>query len=65
MPSTDEVIHENLAGPKKVTVDGVSFEQHSLADQIAADKHLAAKKALKGKRRGLLTIKMGFPGATD
>lgn len=32
--------------PKKVVGDAGVFEQHSLPDLIAADKHLAAKNAM-------------------
>ncbi len=32
----DNTIRENAAGPKQASADGVSTQQHSLADQIAA-----------------------------
>jgi hypothetical protein len=40
-----DTIQQNAQGPRQASVDGVSTQQHSLADQIAADKYLAAKRA--------------------
>ncbi|MFH1378100.1 MAG: hypothetical protein ABIH86_05045 [Planctomycetota bacterium] len=48
--------------PKRVTVDGRSVEQHSLAEQIELDRYLASKEALK-KRAGVIRQKMVSPGA--
>lgn len=58
-----DAIEENAKGPKKATGDSGSFEQHSLPDQIAADKHLASKKATKTKNRGIRFSKFIPPGA--
>ncbi len=55
-------IQENAAGPAKVSGDAGSVEQHALADQIAADRYLAAKDAAKKKRRGLRFNKIAPPG---
>jgi hypothetical protein len=55
-------IQENAAGPAKVSGDAGSVEQHSLADQIAADRYLAAKDAAKKKHRGLRFNKIVPPG---
>ncbi|MCL2304491.1 MAG: hypothetical protein FWC43_04030 [Planctomycetaceae bacterium] len=54
-PSNDsstlkDAILENAKGPKKVAGDAGSVEQHSLQDQIAAERFLASKEAT---RRGL------------
>ena len=38
-------IQQNAQGPRQAAVDGVNVQQHSLPDQIAADKYLAAKRA--------------------
>ncbi len=57
-----DTIQENAAGPAKVSGDAGSVEQHSLADQIAADRYLAAKDAAKKKRRGLRFNKIVPPG---
>ena len=58
----DNSIRENAAGPKRAAGDGVSVEQHSLADQIAADKYLASKAAANGKGLGIKLMKISPPG---
>jgi hypothetical protein len=55
-------IAENAHGPAKASGDAGSIEQHKLPDQIAADKHLAAKEAVKTKSRGLRFNKLVPPG---
>lgn len=50
---TAEKIAENASAPSSVTVDGQTVTQHNLKDQIAADKHLAAKKAAGSKTMGI------------
>ena len=57
-------IRQNAQGPAKVTGDAGSVEQHSLADQIEADKHLAGKEAVKKRTRGLRFNKFVPPGVT-
>ena len=44
-------------------VDGQKVEQHSLADQIAADEYLASKKAVKSRTSGLKITKLCHSGA--
>ena len=39
----ENAIKENAAGPKRAQGDSGSVEQHSLADQIEADRYLASK----------------------
>ena len=56
-------IADSAKYPKKVEGDAGSVEQHSLADQIAADRYLASKNALKSKGRGFRITKMVPPGA--
>jgi len=41
----ENAIRENASGPKRAQGDSGSIEQHSLQDQIAADKYLASKNA--------------------
>lgn len=43
----DTTIATNAAGPRKGTFDGMTIEQHSLPDQIAADKYIEAKRATR------------------
>ena len=59
----DNLIQENAAGPRKASGDAGSIEQHSLADQIAADKHLASAQAASGKGLGVKLVKLS-PGGT-
>ena len=56
-------IADAAKSPKKVEGDAGSMEQHSLPDQIAADRYLASKNALKSKGRGFRVTKMIPPGA--
>lgn len=62
-PSLDQTIRENAQGPAKATGDSGSLEQHRLSDQIAVDKYLEAKKAVRSKQRGLVLNKFVPPGA--
>jgi len=59
----DDTIRDNAAGPAKASGDAGSMEQHKLADQIEADRYLAAKKAAAQKGRGLRFSKLVPPGA--
>ena len=54
----DTQIRDNAAGPKKATGDSGSVEQHSLSDQITADKYLASKKAVQSKQLGIRMSKL-------
>ena len=58
-----ETIVKNAVGPKSAEVDGQRVEQHSLKDQIAADKYLASKNAVKRRGSGLKFSKMTHSGA--
>ena len=59
----DIAIKTNAEGPKQASADGVNIQQHSLADQIAADKYLAGKKAMSRPPFGLRIAKIVPPGA--
>lgn len=60
----DNTIAENAGGPKRASADGISVEQHSIPDQIAADKYLASKRATRGVRKPRLLInRISPPGA--
>ena len=56
-------IETNAAGPRKASGDSGSVEQHSLADQIAADKYLESKNASQSKGLGIKLVKLS-PGGT-
>ena len=60
---TEQAITDNALGPKKAQGDSGSIEQHSLSDQIAADRYLASKQAVKTKTKGLQLSKLVPPGA--
>ncbi len=59
----DDSIKTNATAPKRVSGDEGSVEQHSLPDQIAADKYLASKQASQSKGLGIKLFKIS-PGGT-
>ena len=59
----ENAIRDNAAGPKRASGDAGSIEQHGLADQIAADRYLAAKKATQSRRLGVRLSKLVPPGS--
>ena len=58
-----DAIKTNAEGPRQATVDGVTGQQHSLPDQIAADKYLAAKNARANPAKAFTRVKIVPPGA--
>lgn len=52
MPDDDlkASIAENAQGPKRAKGDSGEVEQHSLTDQIAADRYLASKVVIRPHR---------------
>jgi len=58
----ENAIEENATSPKKASGDAGSVEQHSLLDQIAADKFLEAKKAARAKGLGIKLTKISPDG---
>ena len=40
-----EAIEQNSLGPRSATVGGDTVTQHSIQDQIAADRYLASRRA--------------------
>ncbi len=58
-----DFIAENARGPRRVQGDSGSVEQHSLHDQIEAEKFLQSKKAAQGKNFPLKIFKIA-PGDT-
>ena len=63
MSDIETAIKDNAAGPKSASGDAGSVQQHSLTDQIAADKHLQSKQAMKTKGLGIKLVKLS-PGGT-
>jgi hypothetical protein len=60
---TEAALEQNAQGPKKAQGDAGSVEQHSLPDQIAADRYLASKKAVRARGKGIVISKLVPPGA--
>ncbi|NLW83509.1 MAG: hypothetical protein GXY41_03745 [Phycisphaerae bacterium] len=58
----DKSIQDNAAGPRKASGDAGSVEQHALSDQIAADKHLASKQAMRTKGLGVKLVRLSPSG---
>lgn len=61
----DNTIRENAEGPKRATGDSGSMEQHSLKDQVEADRYLNSKQAAKARGLGLRMSKLVPPGASE
>ena len=59
----DDNIRENASGPKRAKGDSAEVEQHSLPDQIAADKYLASKQASRKKGLGIALKKLSPSGS--
>jgi hypothetical protein len=59
----EQRLRENASGPRAAKGDSGSMEQHSLTDQIAADRYLNSKKAAGGKGLGMKVSRMIPPGA--
>jgi hypothetical protein len=55
-------IEQSAKGPRQVTADGVTAQQHSLVDQIEADKYLTRKKAAKDPTKAFSRAKIVPPG---
>jgi len=58
----EDAIRENAEGPSAMSGDSGSVTQHSLPDQILADKYLAGKNAADQPSRGLRFSKFVPPG---
>ena len=58
----DSTISSTAQGPATVSIDGSTVTQQRIADQIAADKYLASKAAVRHAHRGLRFQKVVNPG---
>lgn len=63
MAELHETIAINAAGPKKVTGDTGSIEQHPLPEQIAADEYARRLASQRTKTGGVRYQKIVPPGA--
>ena len=57
-----DIILENAKGPKRVEGDSGSVEQHSLKDQIEAERFLQSKKATQRPGLGVRFTKIAADG---
>jgi hypothetical protein len=57
-----DIIKRNAEGPAEAHGDAGGMKQHSLPDQIAADKYLANKNSLSSGSMGLRKRKIVPPG---
>lgn len=62
-PDLEQTIRDNAAGPAKAAGDSGSVEQHSLRDQIEADRYLASKQVAKTPTKSLRLTRLIPPGA--
>ncbi|MDP1660768.1 MAG: hypothetical protein Q8L55_02535 [Phycisphaerales bacterium] len=62
-PNLEQAIRDNAAGPAKAAGDSGSVEQHSLKDQIEADRYLASKNAARKPGLGIKFAKIVPPGS--
>ena len=59
-----DTIRENAQGPAEASGDSGSMKQHSLRDQIEADRYLNSKEVSRSKSLGIRTTKLVPPGAS-
>lgn len=59
----EDAILENATGPKRAQGDSGSVEQHSLMDQIAADRYLKSKESVATRGLGIKRTLISPPGA--
>jgi|14BtaG_2_1085337.scaffolds.fasta_scaffold105634_1 hypothetical protein len=57
MADLSSQIETNAAGPKKAKSDEGEFEQHSLKEQIEADRYLNNRGAARAKGFGLRVVR--------
>ena len=59
----DNTIRDNASSPRRARGDSGEMEQHNLKDQIAADRYLNSKQAVKNGL-GIRKSKLVPPGAS-
>ncbi len=59
----ENTIADNAAGPRKAGNETGNMEQHSIPDQIAADRYIESKKAVRQAGLGIKLTKLP-PGGT-
>jgi len=59
----EQAIRDNAQGPAEAHGDSGGMKQHSLRDQIEADRYLSSKQAARSKTLGLRMTRIVPPGA--
>ncbi len=59
----EQTIRQNAAGPAEVSGDAGTVKQHSLKEQIEADRYLESKRAARKRGWAWLLKKLIPPGA--
>jgi len=59
----EQNIKDNAAGPKRAQGDAGSVEQHSLKDQVEADRYLSSKQAAADPAKAVRFTRLVPPGA--
>ncbi|MFW6119171.1 MAG: hypothetical protein ACOC7S_02445 [Planctomycetota bacterium] len=58
-----DAIEKNAQGPRSAKGDVGEVRQHSLKDQVAADRYLASREARSKPHKSLRFAKLSPPGA--
>ena len=59
----EQTIKDNAAGPKRAQGDAGSVEQHSLKDQVEADRYLSSKQVAADPAKAVRFTRLVPPGA--
>jgi hypothetical protein len=65
MGDNSNQIATNALSPRQAGSDGVSAQQHSIPDQIAADQYAASVAAVSNPFGGIRVCRMIQPGAVN
>ncbi len=57
-----DAIEKNAKGPRRAKGDVGEVQQHSLKDQVAADRYLASREARSKPHKALRFAKLSPPG---
>jgi len=58
-----DAIEKNAKGPRRARGDVGEVQQHSLKDQVEADRYLASREARSKPHKALRFAKLSPPGA--
>jgi hypothetical protein len=60
---TRNALRDSAAGPQRARGDEGEVQQHSLRDQIEADRYLDGREGVETRTRGLRFNRLAHPGA--